>query len=931
MKASCKSLDVFEFREEDELTEMTARNLASKFRKSHALDHEYSFLDSVTRGAEIHTKEIDTVMCENVDAADVDHNGAAAGSFSPSEIENLDEEKMPGASNELHNNFETHEQASDIKSNIHEPESVCPLVECSLIPVAPACLKDQSKFPFSESSFDDEFARLASDADENKTSSDGLSPVDCFSGWDMGDDRGRIIFITDYMYYLGARYPDSVVSFSRSFVEVKSKTTYGTKESIRFQLEIDDIVKIESRWSARLETGIISIFFISKNITHDVAGHGASVSGIHELKFTAVDSDWYEKKEAIASLDVKYKALWNSLLDIGLEKCSTLPNWEAMFTRSYFPNFDKPFDEVIYPKGDPDAVSISKRDIDLLQPNTFVNDTIIDFYIKYLKNRQSGEERVKLHFFNSFFFRKLADMDKDPSSAFDGKAAFQRVRKWTRKVNLLEKDFIFIPVNYNYHWSLIVVCYFGAVTKYTDVDDKLIRLPCILHMDSFRGTHMGLKDLMQSYLWEEWKERQKETCEDMYSKFRNLKFVSLELPQQQNLYDCGLFLLHYVELFLDEAPTNFNVYKITPSSNFLQADWFPPGEASMKRACIERLIHELLETCSEECSSSSESDINNSPSAPTTANYNENEHGIEMTLLPATQVNNNQCTRNSGLSLKNLLEPGYVSGSFSGMHSRAFEQIESIDDELRRPVSQTKEEREAGEHFVHTGLAESSFQHVDGLIPVATVFPYSSREFRLESDCEAMLEDDGLSPAPSSGNSDDVSEVDADEKCHSFEAVGSYDEPDGPKCILSGNIDCSTVRITSVSGELVGTSESCSLLGISDQNEGSLLLKNLSEFYEETNQIQGNGTSSLEISPCCPPFASGGTLDATERVSPYRIVNSTDQAYPPTLDVPISLTDDVDDASVSEAYEFHAAKRMRVSHPNQAEELTCDLSKDLHL
>lgn len=46
-------------------------------------------------------------------------------------------------------------------------------------------------------------------------------------------------------------------------------------------------------------------------------------------------------------------------------------------------SFDKPFEDLIYPKGDPDAVSISKRDIDLLQPDTFVNDTIIDFYIKY--------------------------------------------------------------------------------------------------------------------------------------------------------------------------------------------------------------------------------------------------------------------------------------------------------------------------------------------------------------------------------------------------------------------------------------------------------------------------------------------------------------------------------------------------------------------
>lgn len=67
---------------------------------------------------------------------------------------------------------------------------------------------------------------------------------------------------------------------------------------------------------------------------------------------------------------------------------------------------------------------------------------------RHLKNKiQPGEEH-RYHFFNSFFFRKLADLDKGPSSACEGRAAFQRVRKWTRKVNLFTKDYIFIPVNY---------------------------------------------------------------------------------------------------------------------------------------------------------------------------------------------------------------------------------------------------------------------------------------------------------------------------------------------------------------------------------------------------------------------------------------------------------------------------------------------------
>jgi sentrin-specific protease 7 len=48
---------------------------------------------------------------------------------------------------------------------------------------------------------------------------------------------------------------------------------------------------------------------------------------------------------------------------------------------SFYFSLHETFEEVIYPKGDPDAVSISKRDVELLRPETFINDTIIDFYI----------------------------------------------------------------------------------------------------------------------------------------------------------------------------------------------------------------------------------------------------------------------------------------------------------------------------------------------------------------------------------------------------------------------------------------------------------------------------------------------------------------------------------------------------------------------
>ena len=38
-----------------------------------------------------------------------------------------------------------------------------------------------------------------------------------------------------------------------------------------------------------------------------------------------------------------------------------------------------------------------------------------------------------------------------------------RVKRWTRKVNIFEKDFVVIPINENYHWYLCIICYPGQV------------------------------------------------------------------------------------------------------------------------------------------------------------------------------------------------------------------------------------------------------------------------------------------------------------------------------------------------------------------------------------------------------------------------------------------------------------------------------------
>ena len=35
----------------------------------------------------------------------------------------------------------------------------------------------------------------------------------------------------------------------------------------------------------------------------------------------------------------------------------------------------------------------------------------------------------------------------------------ERVEKWTKNVNLFEKDFLIVPINKNAHWFLAIICY----------------------------------------------------------------------------------------------------------------------------------------------------------------------------------------------------------------------------------------------------------------------------------------------------------------------------------------------------------------------------------------------------------------------------------------------------------------------------------------
>ena len=117
----------------------------------------------------------------------------------------------------------------------------------------------------------------------------------------------------------------------------------------------------------------------------------------------------------------------------------------------------------------------------------YLNDIIIDFYLNYLKlDKLSDEQRSKTHIFSSFFYNRLTkvtarqriEKDRDVKLTPSQKR-HERVKNWTKNVNIFDKDFVIIPINEQSHWFLAIICYPGLKGPLTMEGNQPVKLQSI--------------------------------------------------------------------------------------------------------------------------------------------------------------------------------------------------------------------------------------------------------------------------------------------------------------------------------------------------------------------------------------------------------------------------------------------------------------------
>ena len=102
----------------------------------------------------------------------------------------------------------------------------------------------------------------------------------------------------------------------------------------------------------------------------------------------------------------------------------------------------------------------------------YLNDNVIDFYIKYLLNdatrpNYDAIKSTQYYAYSCLFYTKLTTDKMERSSHKTHEPEhyhmliqslnFAAVDRWTKYVDIYSKEFVFIPINKDCHWSLFVI------------------------------------------------------------------------------------------------------------------------------------------------------------------------------------------------------------------------------------------------------------------------------------------------------------------------------------------------------------------------------------------------------------------------------------------------------------------------------------------
>ena len=237
----------------------------------------------------------------------------------------------------------------------------------------------------------------------------------------------------------------------------------------------------------------------------------------------------------------------------------------------------------IYPFSGKDAITVTKNDVLRLEEKKYLNDTVIDFYLRYLtKINQSKSKDINV--FDTLLYSTLLNCWKNNN--------FEYIKNWKKFMDITKKKAAVFPINEANHWFLVIVVdpimaiRSPNCKKLEETNGQACR---IFVFDSLHAIHKQSIDVLKWFL--------QNIAEKNFNSIvlsEKIEVVNVKVQKQKNFFDCGLFVLQYFESFLNDSflfyEYNFETKKVFATKI---KTWFNEAEMVSKRGNLKTLIERM--------------------------------------------------------------------------------------------------------------------------------------------------------------------------------------------------------------------------------------------------------------------------------------------------------------------------------------------------
>ncbi|KNC21014.1 hypothetical protein FF38_05540, partial [Lucilia cuprina] len=233
-----------------------------------------------------------------------------------------------------------------------------------------------------------------------------------------------------------------------------------------------------------------------------------------------------------------------------------------------------------YEFNDKKNMTIHLEDIGRLNPNIYLNDALIWFFMKLslekcmTANKELSNDVCVL---DTFFY----------STVRSG-----IVPQWIKRLDILQKHVVFMPINENHHWSLAVIFGLNEVAFQVKQFGSSSVRPKLLILDSL-GSASG-RSFNRKVIT---------VIKNVFEVHglpsippKNFLTFRTDNPCQDNMTDCGVYLLHYTNVIMSQLKMFLDSIEEFEGTKLEMGEFWKPEEISEYRLKMKNQLKEMGNT-----------------------------------------------------------------------------------------------------------------------------------------------------------------------------------------------------------------------------------------------------------------------------------------------------------------------------------------------